>query len=129
MTLPRPLRRTLLLALPLAALAACGRQAPVQEGGGEFLGRGSLSERALAIRRAGAGLGWTMQDLAPGRFRGTLNLRSHQAVVDIPYDTQRFSILYVTSTNLNATPGGIHPNYNGWVQNLQAAIIRESGLR
>jgi hypothetical protein len=123
------LRRIFLLALPVAVLAACGRQAPIGEGSGEFLGRGSLSERALAIRRAGAGLGWTMQDVAPGRFRGTLNIRSHQAVVDIPYDTQRFSIRYVTSTNLNATPGTIHPNYNGWVQNLQGAIIRESGLR
>ena len=123
------LRRTLLLLLPVAALAACGRQAANQEGGREFLGRGSLAERALAIRRAGAGLGWAMQDVAPGRFRGTLNLRGHQAVVDIPYDTQRFTIRYAGSTNLNASASTIHPNYNGWVQNLQQAIIRESGLR
>ena len=123
------LRRSFLSALPMLALAACGRQAPIQEGGGEFLGRGTLAERELSIRRAGASLGWTMQDAGPGRFRGTLDLRSHQAVVEIPYDTQRFTIRYVSSTNLNAGPGVIHPNYNGWVQNLQAAIIRESGIR
>jgi hypothetical protein len=123
------LRRTAFLALPMIVLAACGRQAPIQDGGGEFLGRGSLAERALAIRRAGAGLGWVMQDVAPGRFRGTLNLRSHQALVDIPFDAQRFQIRYAGSTNLNASPGVIHPNYNSWVQNLQAAIIRESGIR
>ena len=70
-----------------------------------------------------------MQDAGPGRFRGTLDLRSHQAVVEIPYDTRRFTIRYVTSTNLDASPGMIHRNYNGWVQNLQAAIIRESGIR
>jgi hypothetical protein len=123
------LRRSFLLALPVLALAACARQAPIQQGGGEFLGRGTLAERGLDIRRAGASLGWNMQDVGPGRFRGTLDLRSHQAVVEIPYDTQRFTIRYLSSINLNEAPGMIHPNYNGWVQNLQAAIIRESGIR
>lgn len=121
-------RRTLLLlGLTLPALAACGRQAAlVSEVDGEFGGPGSLSERALQIRRAGASLGWSMSDAQPGLMRGTLNLRSHQAVVDIPYDRNRFSIRYVDSTNLNASPGVIHPNYNSWVQNLRTAIMRES---
>lgn len=123
-------RRTLLLlGLTLPALAACGRQAAlVSQVDGEFQGPGSLAERALQIRRAGASLGWSMSDWQPGLMRGTLNLRSHQAVVDIPYDRNRFSIRYVDSTNLNASAGTIHPNYNAWVQNLRNAIMRESAM-
>jgi hypothetical protein len=123
------LRRTLLLALPVAALAACGRQAPIRKAAASS--RAAAAWPSVRWRSAAPGPGWAgaMPDVAPGRFRGTLNLRSHQALVDIPYDAQRFQIRYAGSTNLNASPGVIHPNYNGWVQNLQAAIIRESGIR
>ncbi|MBD0275186.1 MAG: hypothetical protein ICV73_25080 [Acetobacteraceae bacterium] len=108
-----------------AALAACARTAPIQEGGGEFIGRGTLSQRADQIRRAGAGLGWRMEPQGPGLVRGTLNLRTHQAVVAIPYDTQRFSIRYVSSSNLDYDGRAIHRNYNSWVQNLQNAIMAQ----
>lgn len=107
------------------ALAACARTAPIQEGGGEFIGRGNLSQRADQIRRAGAGLGWRMESQGPGLVRGTLNLRTHQAVVDIPHDTRRFSIRYVSSSNLDYDGRAIHRNYNSWVQNLQNAIMAQ----
>lgn len=112
-------------ALGAAALAACTRTAPIQEGGGEFIGRGTLPQRADQIRRAGAGLGWRMEPQGPGLVRGTLNLRTHQAVVDIPYDTQRFNIRYVSSSNLDYDGNAIHRNYNSWVQNLQKAIMAQ----
>jgi hypothetical protein len=119
-------RRGLVLStLGAAALAACARTAPIQQGGGEFIGRGTLAQRADQIRRAGAGLGWRMEPQAPGLVRGTLNLRAHQAVVDIPYDTQRFSIRYVSSSNLDYDGRSIHRNYNSWVQNLQNAIVAQ----
>ena len=108
-----------------AALAACARTAPIQEGGGEFIGFGTLSQRADQIRRAGAGLGWRMEQQGPGLVRGTLNLRTHQAVVDVPYDTQRFLIRYVSSSNLDYDGQVIHRNYNSWVQNLQRAIMAQ----
>lgn len=120
-------RRPMLLGLPVLALAAC-RPAPLQQGQGEFLTDATMAQRAIQIRRAGASLGWVIADAGPGRLRGTLDLRSHQAVVDIPYDRRRFSILYAGSTNLNVGNGMIHSNYNGWVRNLQNAIIRESGM-
>ena len=119
-------RRGLLLSsLVGTALAACARTVPIQEGGGEFIGRGTLPQRADQIRRAGAGLGWRMEPLGPGLMRGTLNLRAHQAVVDIPYDTQRFSIRYAASSNLDYNGNAIHRNYNSWVQNLQNAIMAQ----
>lgn len=124
-------RRSLLVVALLAgtALAGCARTAPVQDGGGEFLGRATLAQRADQIRAAGAILGWRIESEGPGLLRGTLLLRTHQAVVQIPYDTQRFAIRYVSSTNLNFADGMIHRNYNSWVQNLQNTIIQQSAPR
>lgn len=75
-----------------------------------------------AIIRAGNGLGWTMDAAKPGAIVGTLRVRSHVAVVDIPYDASSYSILYKDSQNLKHTGTSIHSNYNSWVQNLDKAI-------
>ena len=119
-------RRLVIPVLAAVALGACVRTAPLQDGGGDFIGRGTLNQRADQVRRAGAELGWVIESRSPGLMRGTLNLRSHQAVVDIPYDTGRFAIRYAASTNLDYNGTLIHRNYNSWVQNLQAAIIAQS---
>lgn len=124
MTTPR--RKLVLAALASAILAACARTAPIQGGGGEFAGRAGLSQRGDQIRHAAAALGWRTEAQGPGLMRGTLNLRTHQAVVDIPYDTRRFNIRYVSSTNLDYDGAVIHRNYNSWVQNLQNAIVTQS---
>ena len=58
----------------------------------------------------------------PGLIVGTLNLRTHTAVVDIPFTASNYSILYRSSVNLNQQGDQIHSNYNGWVQNLDQAI-------
>ncbi len=122
------LRNAAGLALVAASLAAC-RRAPIQsQVDGEFIGRGTLAQRADQIRRAGASLGWNMQTVSPGLIRGTLNLRDHQAIVDIPYDTERFSIRYSSSVNLNYDGTNIHPNYNSWVQRLQRTIIAQPAV-
>ena len=67
-----------------------------------------------------------MESRGPGLMRGVLNIRDHQALVDIPFDSQRFSIRYAGSSNLNYDGTNIHPNYNSWVQNLQRAIMSQS---
>jgi hypothetical protein len=84
-------------------------------------------EVAAAIKRAGTGLGWAMLDDGPGKINATLRLRTHTAVVEIPYSTKSYSIRYKDSTDLryDAEKGTIHKNYNGWIQNLDAAIQRE----
>jgi hypothetical protein len=55
---------------------------------------------------------------------GTLNIRSHQAVVAIPYTTKTYSILYKDSKNLKYDEAAqtIHENYAGWIQRLDGAI-------
>jgi hypothetical protein len=84
----------------------------------------SLDQVTKAIVEAGAGLSWNMAVVKPGQIVGTLNVRSHQAVVDIVYNTKTYSITYKDSTNLkyDAEKNTIHENYRGWIQRLDNAI-------
>jgi hypothetical protein len=75
-----------------------------------------------AIVRAGAALGWQMKDEKAGLLIGTLQLRSHTAVVEIPYSPTSYSIKYRSSVDLDEKGGNIHKNYNGWIQNLTRGI-------
>lgn len=111
-------------------LAGCAaRTAPIRQGGGDFIGTAPLHARADQIRAAGARRGWAMTERQPGWVRGLLNLRSHQAVVDIRFDARHFTINYVSSVALNYDGQSIHQNYNSWVQYLEADIIREPALQ
>jgi len=80
--------------------------------------------RTKAIITAGSGLGWQMTVAKPGEIVGTLNVRSHQAIVSIPFTTHTYSILYKDSTNLkyNAEKQTIHENYTGWIKRLDDGI-------
>ncbi len=82
----------------------------------------SNEEVRAAILRAGATLGWQMKDEGPNMLVGTLVLRTHTAVVEIPYSSSNYSIIYRSSTNLKESGGKIHKNYNGWIQNLTRGI-------
>ncbi len=77
-----------------------------------------------AIVRAGLTLGWKMTPKGPGNVQGVLDIRKHQAIVDITYDTKTYNVTYRDSTNLDyrADNKTIHSNYNGWIQNLDKAI-------
>lgn len=86
----------------------------------------TLDGVTAAIKRAGAGLGWQMIDDGPGKITGKLYLRSHIAIVSISFDTRQFSIAYQDSTNLNYDGRLIHKNYNGWIQNLEKAILAQA---
>ncbi|WP_432737366.1 hypothetical protein [Maridesulfovibrio sp. FT414] len=85
----------------------------------------SLENVKNAIIKGGYSLGWQMSDVAPGHLVGTLNIRSHQAVVDITYTPKNYSINYKDSTNLKHKGNVIHSNYNAWVKNLANAINHE----
>lgn len=108
----------------VAALAACSApiknvsQQPINTAAGSV----SKNDVRMAIIRAGTGLGWVIADNGPDALVGTLRLRKHTAVVDIPYSTTNYSIQYRSSINLNERDGTIHKNYNGWIQNLTNGI-------
>jgi hypothetical protein len=87
----------------------------------------SMKEVESAIMRAGEKLGWAMRPVKPGEIEGRLALRTHVAVVSIPYTQKSYSIVYKNSDNLNYDGSQIHSNYNGWVTNLERRINFELG--
>ena len=84
----------------------------------------TLENIEKAVMRGGLTLGWQMSPKGPGRVEGVLNLRRHQAVIDVTFDARSFNITYLDSTNLDyrEKEKTIHSNYNGWIQNLEKAI-------
>lgn len=82
----------------------------------------SADQVKASIVRAGAALGWQIREEASGKLVGTLILRSHTAVVDIPYSATSYSIQYKSSIDLSEGDGQIHKNYNGWIRNLTKGI-------
>ena len=84
-----------------------------------------IAQVKSAIMVAGTSLGWKMAEVNPGLIQGTLILRKHTAVVDIPYSAAKYSIVYKSSINLDEKDGQIHKNYNSWVQNLSKKIGTE----
>jgi hypothetical protein len=97
------------------------KDAPVQTASGKEL---TMDEVRKEIIAAGVAAGWQMIATKPGEIVGTLNIRSHQAVVSIPYTAKSYSILYKDSTNLkyDASAQTIHENYASWIQRLDGAI-------
>jgi hypothetical protein len=75
-----------------------------------------------AIVRAGGALGWQMTDEGSERLVGTIQLRKHTAVIEIPYSSSGYNIKYRSSVNLDEKDGKIHSNYNGWIQNLHRGV-------
>ena len=125
------MNKAILAALVAAALVGgCARtaaiyninDAPVSNAAGKKL---SAQQVRAAIVTAGTSLGWTMKDAGANKLEGTLRLRTHTAVVDIPYSDHAYSLVYKSSENLDAGNGTIHNNYNGWIQNLDRAIKTE----
>jgi hypothetical protein len=116
-----------LAALALAvALAGCNsvpilnvNQSPITNAAGKPLSRDQVR---AAIVRAGASLGWQMKDENPNVLTGSIALRTHSAVIEIPYSANSYSVKYRSSMNLDEKDGNIHKNYNGWIQNLQRGI-------
>ncbi|MGA6827256.1 hypothetical protein ACO9S2_06520 [Nitrospira sp. NS4] len=97
------------------------KDTPVQTATGKAA---SMEEVQKAIIGAGAKLGWIMAVAKPGEIVGTLNVRTHTAIVTIPFSEKNYSILYKDSTNLkyDADKQTIHQNYSGWIQRLDNEI-------
>lgn len=116
-----------------AVLSACGRTAPVKNLESQPVPTNitSADEVKKAIKIAGVSLGWIITENGSNKLKGVLNLRSHQAIISIPYSTKEYSLIYQSSVNLDydADQKTIHNNYNGWIQNLNNNIqVQLSGM-
>lgn len=116
-----------LLALSMVLIAGC-RTAPIYSvDNAEISGSGkhNANDVGQAIIRAGNSLGWQMKQAKPGTIIGTIHLRKHMAQVEITYNAKAYSINYKDSAELKYDGSTIHSNYNGWVQNLNRAILTQ----
>jgi hypothetical protein len=126
------MKRYVIAAVLAVAVAACSTvpimnvdNAAVPTAAGK---QPSAEQVRMAIVRAGGALGWQMKDEGTNKLVGTLMLRTHTAVVEIPYSSTSYSIRYRSSINLDEKDGNIHKNYNGWIQNLTKGINTQLGL-
>nr|WP_287410804.1 hypothetical protein [Pseudodesulfovibrio sp.] len=125
---PRKSLLILILALSFAALmmTGCKRQI-VYNVSGDNIPQSSSKKLTMeqvenAIIDAGTGRGWMMSTVKPGLIVATLNIRNHQAVVDVTYDESTFDITYKNSRNLKYDGEKIHRYYNGWIEYLEQDI-------
>ena len=138
--------RTLVLIIALLSMG-CTRalynvhDAPINQPAGQTV---SLEEVTEAIMSSAEQTRprWDLKKIQPGLIRGVLDFKTHQAVVDIRYTVESFSIIYKDSKRLRyvsaqeaqETQGSamISRHYNKWVRNLEQAIrrnLQSSGLK
>ena len=67
---------------------------------------------------------WAIIDGGAGKLVGRLNVRKHEAVVEISYSASQYSITYLNSSELSYRDGSINAMYNVWVRELQGALDR-----
>ena len=112
----------------LVLLTACAQltQQPIYNVNNQTVPAGlTTAQVENAILVAGASKGWNMQKVRSGLIVGSINVRHHYAQVTIPYSQNSYSVLYKSSSNLNAAGGEIHRNYNKWVILLNRQIMSQ----
>lgn len=78
-----------------------------------------------AILRACKQRGWVAQPKKKGLIEASINVRMHRAKIEIRYDENKISILYIDSYDLGYSDGYIHRNYNRWITYLYRSILSE----
>ena len=118
-----------LLLLPLLVLLMGARQVPLVDPDPIAVPAGLTEARvAKAIKAALVGRTWVISEEQPGKIVATLNLRTHMAKIEIPFDTKQVAIRYLDSSELmygeKKGVKVIHRNYLSWIQNLVGDISR-----
>jgi hypothetical protein len=74
------------------------------------------------IMQAGRLRHWRMDPVGPGQITGVSDDRGHEAVINITYSQQAYSITLAGSTNLRQEGDEIHKKYNKWIRQLERSI-------
>lgn len=82
----------------------------------------SLENIERNIMIAGGLRHWRCEPLGPGQLRATQDSHGLEAVVDIAFTQQAYSITIVSTVGLRQNDGQIHPHYNFWIRNLEKDI-------
>jgi hypothetical protein len=81
-----------------------------------------LEEIGRNIVQAGRRRHWRMDPVGPGQITGVFDDRQHEAVINITYTQQTYSITLADSTNLRQEGDEVHKKYNKWIRALQREI-------
>ncbi len=115
-----------MLLLAMLLVEACSRTAPVYDVQNRPIPvvaqKLSLDEIGQNITSAARRRHWRVDPVGPGHMTGRLDDRQHEAVIDISYTQQTYSITLVESASLRQEGGEIHKKYNKWIQLLQRDI-------
>jgi hypothetical protein len=127
--IPALLGALLLASLPNAAIAdpildLVNQPVPTRVDGSQL----TLAEARGAIMKACTNRRWIPRVVEPDKLSVSILIRGrHYAEVSIPFDGSSYSIIYVTSRELDADvkKNKIHRNYNKWVAVLNYEIARQ----
>ena len=118
--------RIALLALLIVGITACTSKPVVDiENSAPAYAVKGQDDMRRAILTALQHRQWTVERAEQGQILASVNRRSHQAQITIPYTASTYSIRYRDSRNLDYRNGKIHSTYNRWVQNLDRSIQQE----
>jgi hypothetical protein len=81
-----------------------------------------LAQIGQTIIEAGRQHHWRMDPAGPGQITGILDDRGAEAVINVTYSQQAYSITLAGSTNLRQEGDEIHKRYNRWIRLLERAI-------
>jgi hypothetical protein len=117
------------IAVLLLGLTACGPTKPYDVPTTAFSDPKTTQEnRGEQIKRAAAGLGWTVKETGPGHLEASLLQGNQRAVVDIRFDSTAFTVHYLDNVGLSYDGTHIDPLYNQWVERLQDAVVALSSV-
>lgn len=116
-------------AMTLVFTAACASLAPIQNVSGQPIATNkpvSMDQVGNAILAAGASSTRTqMTQVRPGVIQATrTGTKGRMAIMEIKYDTKQYSITYKDSQNMYYDGSRILEPYNGWVEDLDKAILK-----
>ncbi len=133
----RTFRISILFLMLALTVTSCGRRAPlenVHDAPFNTQQAAQLAEIRDVIIDAGRQRGWVLMPQGAGVIRGGILVRNkHKVDVEILYDVEKFSIIYLSSVNMNYEERDgeayIHPSYISWINNLKQDIqVRTANL-
>ena len=81
-----------------------------------------LDQIGQTIMEAGRQRHWRMDPAGPGQITGVFDHHGHQAVINITYSQQAYSITLAGSTNFGQQGDEINKQYNRSIRQLEHAI-------
>ncbi|CAO3449840.1 hypothetical protein [Azospirillum argentinense] len=128
MTSKTGIRTLFLILATVAVLGGCSRRQPIYRVTDQPIPAASRTLSAAALQRtimeAAIDRGWSAEWKAPGEILATKAWEDHEAVVEIRYSQESYTIDHVSTTNLRERGETVHHAYNKLVRALQDEIER-----